>query len=70
MAVRPAHLMSDGDTMFALATGILDGPVSMDRLCAAAALSVSRAIVRAVLKADSIGGVPAVSEFFVDREKR
>jgi L-aminopeptidase/D-esterase-like protein len=60
MAVRPAHLMGDGDTMFALATGMLDEPVSMDRLCAATALSVSRAIVRAVLKADSIGGVPAV----------
>ena len=70
IAVRPAHLMSDGDTMFALATGMRDGPVSMDRLCAAAALSVRRAIVRAVLKADIIGGVPAVSEFFVDREKR
>ncbi len=62
MAVRPAHLMTDGDTMFALATGTLDGPVSMDRLCAASALAVSRAIVRAVLKADAIGGVPAVSE--------
>ena len=69
LAVRPAHLMSDGDTMFALATAMLDGPVNMDRLCAAAALGVSRAIVRAVLKADGIGGVPAASEFFVDHEK-
>ena len=68
MAVRPAHLMSDGDTMFALATGMLDGPISMNRLCAAAALSVSRAIVRAVLKADGIGGVPAVSELTISRK--
>ena len=62
MAARPAHLMSDGDTMFALATGTLDRPVNMDRLCAAAALGVSRSIVRAVLKADGLGGGPAVSE--------
>ncbi len=62
MAVRPAHLMSDGDTMFALATGEYAGEASMNRLCAAAALCVSRAIVRAVKKATGLGGVKAVSE--------
>ena len=62
MAVRPAHLMSDGDTMFALATGEYVGEASMNRLCAASALCVSRAIVRAVRKATGIGGVKAVSE--------
>lgn len=62
MAIRPAHLMTDGDTMFALATGTLDSPVNMDRLCAASALAVSRAIVRAVKKAEGIGGVPAVAD--------
>ena len=34
LSIRPAHLMSDGDTIFALATGQLDA--DMNRLCAAA----------------------------------
>ena len=62
MSVRPAHLMSDGDTMFALSTRRHEGPVEMNRLCAAAAVSVSRAIVRAVQKATGLSGVKAVSE--------
>ena len=62
MAVRPAHLMSDGDTMFALSTRKHEGPFNMNRLCAAAAVSVSRAIVRAVRMATGLGGVRAVSE--------
>ena len=62
MAVRPAHLMSDGDTIFALSTRQHDGEASMNRLCAAAAVSMSRAIVRAVQKATGLGGVKAVSE--------
>ena len=62
LAVRPAHMMGDGDTMFAIGTGTLESEADMDRLCAAATLSVSEAIVRAVLKADGIGGIPSVSE--------
>jgi L-aminopeptidase/D-esterase-like protein len=62
MAVRPTHMMSDGDTIFALATGTTDSAVDVNRVYAAAALSVSRAIVRAVRKADGIGGVPSIDE--------
>ena len=62
MAVRPAHLMSDGDTMFALATGGHEAEANMNRLCAAAALCTSWAIVRAVRKATGLGGVKAVWE--------
>ena len=62
MAVRPAHLMSDGDTIFALSTRQHDGQASMNRLCAAAAVSMSRAIVRAVQNATGLGGVKGVSE--------
>ena len=62
MAVRPAHLMSDGDTMFALATGGHEAEANMNRLCAAAALCTSRAIVRAVRNATGLGGMKAVSE--------
>ena len=35
LAVRPAHTMSDGDTMFALATGAHEGHADFDRICAA-----------------------------------
>ncbi len=62
MAVRPAHTMCDGDTMFVIGTGSVDGPVDMLRVCAAATVCVSRAIVRAVRSAEGIGGIPSVSE--------
>ena len=62
LAVRPAHLMGDGDTMFALATGKCDSAFNMNQLLAAAVMCVSDAIVRAVTEADSLGGVPAVKD--------
>ena len=62
MAVRPAHLMSDGDTLFALSTRQHNGSANMNRLCAAAVVCVSRAIIRAVQKATGLGGVKSVSE--------
>ena len=62
LAVRPAHLMGDGDTMFALATGKSDAPVNMNRLLAAAVMCVSDAIVNAVTEADALGSVPAVKD--------
>ncbi len=62
LAVRPAHLMSDGDTMFALATGESEVEVDANRLLAAAALCVSEAIARGVKAADGLGGVPSARE--------
>ena len=62
LAVRPAHTMSDGDTMFALATGAHEGHADFDRICAAATMVVGRAIVRGVREASGLGGFPAVSE--------
>ena len=62
LAVRPAHLMGDGDTMFALATGTLDQPLDLDRVLAASVVCASRAIVRGVRKAQGIGGIPSVAE--------
>jgi len=60
-AVRPAHSMFDGDTVFALATPgePVTGPAELDALCAAAARVFERAMVRGVLSATSAGGVPA-----------
>lgn len=62
LAVRPAHLMGDGDTMFALATGNGGSDVNMNRLLAAAVMCVSNAIVNAVTEAESLGGVPAYKD--------
>ncbi|GIW06677.1 MAG: peptidase S58 [Dehalococcoidia bacterium] len=61
IALRPAHTMVDGDTVFALATGERSGPADVTAIGAAAAKLVARAIVRAVLLATPLGGVPSVS---------
>ena len=64
-AVRPAHTLSDGDTIFTLATGAIE----IDRwrighvLEALAARAVERAIVRAVLCATGLAGVPSAMEW-------
>ncbi|MFD0315565.1 P1 family peptidase [Streptomyces flavalbus] len=60
-AVRPVHLLNDGDTVFTLATGDrpLDpggGPLALNDLLAAAADTVTRAIVRAVRAAEPVTG--------------
>ena len=69
-AIRPAHTMFDGDTLFALGTGrqalpeaagvfaVPEAPAIND-LGAAAADCMSRAVVRAILAAESGAGVPA-----------
>ena len=57
-AVRPVHLLNDGDTVFALATGArpLDpaNPLALNEVLAAGADLVTRAIVRAVRAAESV----------------
>lgn len=66
-AVRPSHLPMDGDTIFALApdgarTGGEGGGVDQMELavlCATAATCVERAVVHAVLSADTAFGIPA-----------
>lgn len=62
-AVRPAHTMVDGDTLFALATGSIAADVNL--VGALAADVVARAIVRAVQSARSLGGLPAVADLEV-----
>jgi L-aminopeptidase/D-esterase-like protein len=60
-AIRPAHMMGDGDVLFALATGAKDN-VDLSLLGAAGAQAVSMAIVRAITEATSLCGVPAVRD--------
>lgn len=70
-AVRPAHTMFDGDTVFALATGdrelpdghgVVGGPgraAALDALCSAAARVFARALVHGLLATGPTGPVPA-----------
>lgn len=76
-AIRPAHSPLDGDTIFALATGTHatpspDGVPSafpnelpiLDAVCTAAALTVQRAIVDAILSATTVAGIPSYRDVF------
>jgi putative pantetheine hydrolase len=69
-AIRPAHTMFDGDTLFCLATGRRELPAtpgifavpkaqSLNEIGHAAADCMSRAIIHAILKAHSIAGMIA-----------
>jgi len=70
-AIRPAHSMFDGDTVFALSTGTAAAPATepqtprakaalLDRIFEAGALCFARACTRAVLDARSVrGGAPS-----------
>jgi L-aminopeptidase/D-esterase-like protein len=56
-AVRPAHTMFDGDTLFAFSTGEERADVNV--IGAYAAEMVAAAVVRAVKTAEGAGGLPA-----------
>ncbi|MBO9367842.1 MAG: P1 family peptidase [Chloroflexi bacterium] len=59
-AIRPAHTMLDGDTLFALSTGNKRTDLSV--LGAIAAEVVAEAILRAVYQARAAGGLPGLAE--------
>jgi len=73
-ALRPAHTMFDGDTVFAVATrarslGIEEGPFGpvaraavLDRLCTAAADTFARAVVHGLVTASSLAGLPSYAD--------
>ena len=66
-AIRPAHTMFDGDTVFALALGTASqvgttqatAALQVSIIGAAAATTLARAIIRAVRNATELHGVPA-----------
>ncbi len=58
-AIRPAHTMLDGDTIFALATGGKKADIST--VGAYAAEATSQAILRAARMAASAGGLPGLA---------
>ncbi|WP_016696688.1 P1 family peptidase [Actinoalloteichus spitiensis] len=68
--VRPAHSVFDGDTLFSLATGgtpLPTGPARtalVEEIAQAAADTVARAVVHAVLAAAPGGAVPSYRELY------
>ncbi|NUL06484.1 P1 family peptidase [Streptomyces lunaelactis] len=69
-AVRPVHLLNDGDTVFTLATGVVPldaaNPLALNEVLSAGADTVTRAIMRAVLTARSIEGPGGVFPSYRD----
>lgn len=61
-AIVPAFTASDGDTIFVLATGSLDGSANVSAIGALAAEAVSDAILRAVRQARGLPGYPSVAD--------
>ena len=59
-AIRPAHTMFDGDTLFALATGQI--PANVNAIGAFAAEVVAQAIRNAVETATSLAGVRSLKD--------
>lgn len=57
-SIRPAHTMLDGDVVFALSTGAKNADVSV--IGALAAEVMAEAVVRAVTKAKTAGGLPGL----------
>jgi L-aminopeptidase/D-esterase-like protein len=60
-AIRPAHTPFDGDTVFALSTGT-GTPAAAERLAVLGSLAadcLARAIMRAVVAAEPLGGYPS-----------
>ena len=64
-AVSPVHTPLDGDTIFALATGVYDKPVNLAAVGALAADAVAESVVRAVRAATGIPGYPAARDLGV-----
>jgi L-aminopeptidase/D-esterase-like protein len=58
-AIHPAHTPMDGDTLFAMATGRASHSADVGAIGALAAEAVAEAILRAVMRAKSVAGIPS-----------
>jgi L-aminopeptidase/D-esterase-like protein len=61
-AINPVHTVSDGDTIFALATGKSSRQANVTLIGALAAEALARAVVRAVKAAKGIPGLPSATD--------
>jgi L-aminopeptidase/D-esterase-like protein len=60
--INPAHTLADGDTIFAVATGASSVRANHGAIGALAADVLARAVVRAVLSARGLPGLPAAGD--------
>ncbi len=61
-SINPVHTMGDGDTLFALGTGVAGRRANTTLLGALAAEATACAVLRAVRAAHGLAGLPAASE--------
>jgi L-aminopeptidase/D-esterase-like protein len=60
--INPSHTLADGDTIFAVATGAISARVNRGAIGAIAADVMAQAVVRAVLRARGLPGLPAAAD--------
>ncbi len=60
--INPVHSPMDGDTIFAVATGAVTTPVSHGAIGALAADVMAQAVLRAVMNAHGIAGLPSYAD--------
>jgi L-aminopeptidase/D-esterase-like protein len=60
--IDPVHTMLDGDTVFALATGLACSRADVTTIGAAAATALARAVLAAVRAATGLAGLPAAAD--------
>jgi L-aminopeptidase/D-esterase-like protein len=60
--ISPVHTPSDGDTIFAVATGAVPTPANYGSIGALAAEVIAQAVLRAVMTARGIPGLPSYSD--------
>jgi L-aminopeptidase/D-esterase-like protein len=68
--IYPAHTPADGDTIFVLATGALEGDVNLLAVGALAADATAQAVLRAVREAKGLPGFPSVQDLESKGDKR
>jgi L-aminopeptidase/D-esterase-like protein len=61
--LRPSHTPADGDTVFSLATGTRAGDADVMAIGALGARALERAIIRGVLAATGLAGMPSATEW-------
>ena len=61
-AINPSHTASDGDTVFALATGRWTGEANISVIGALAAEAMAEAIVRAAVASEGLDGLPSARQ--------
>ena len=60
-AISPVHTMGDGDTIFAMSTGLAETPADESAIGAIGAVVMARAILRAVMQATSVPALGLVA---------